>query len=88
MDIFLTLVGFDVEGRTVIPSRDDDIAFSWSVLEGSFDQLEITRFSHRWTIKACGGSGLLRLSYMGTEIDMPLEIGPDHATEACALTTP
>jgi hypothetical protein len=83
MDVYCNLVGRDADGRYVIPSQGDKAAFSWTVTEGAFDQLKITSINTQFTIKGCSGSGTIRFSYMGAELDIPMELGDDHVHDDC-----
>ena len=83
LDVNFFLIAQDSAGRHVIPSQSDKQSFSFTVLEGSFDQLDVNRVLTKFTISGCSGSGLIRLSYLGADVDIPLELGPEHAHDGC-----
>ncbi|HWN66487.1 MAG TPA: hypothetical protein VNM90_02545, partial [Haliangium sp.] len=77
------LVGNDADGRYVLPSDADALTFAAEITDGSVMLLEAELSGRFVSLRACAGVGTLRISYLGAERSVPIEVTPDVADESC-----
>ena len=80
----LYVAGSDAQGRWVLGSNDD-YSSSWAtVVDGDVDLLDSKRTWGRWVLYACEGSGRVELGWLGTTLQLPIEVDADEAHVDCS----
>ena len=77
------LVGEDAGGRLVRPSRADDAAFELTVVSGTVTILEATLGGRFVQMRACTGTGTVRIAYLDATLDLPIEVRAEAADSGC-----
>jgi hypothetical protein len=73
----------DVAGHYVVPGPQDDAQFAADVSSGSVMLLEAKLRGRQVSLRACPGSGTLRIRYLGAELSIPVEVTAEAAAPAC-----
>jgi hypothetical protein len=73
----------DAAGHYVVPSPQDDAQFAVEVASGSVVLREAKLSSRHVSLRACAGSGSLRIRYLGAELLLPVEVTAAVADPAC-----
>jgi hypothetical protein len=83
-DLALFLIAAtDAAGRNVVPAFLDDGGFEAVIVEGNVVLVEAQHSGHNVSLRACTGTGTLRLSYLGAELTVPIEVTPAFADAVC-----
>jgi len=73
----------DGAGHYVVPGPQDQAQFAVDVASGNVAVLEAKLSGRLVSLRACAGSGTLRLRYLGAELLIPVEVTAEAADPAC-----
>jgi hypothetical protein len=73
----------DAAGHVVKTSLADEATFSVSVVDGDVTVLEAQHGGHGVSLRACAGSGHVRIAYLGAERVVPIEVSAAAADASC-----
>ena len=73
----------DAAGHYIVAGPQDDAQFQLDVTSGTVVLLEAKRTGHYVTLRACAGTGTVRLRFVGGELLVPITVTPAVADKAC-----
>lgn len=79
--VLFLLTGTDASGREVKPGPEDDLTAT--IQSGTVIVLEAQIGNRFASIRACAGTGMVELSYMGAQLIVPIEVTAADADTEC-----
>jgi hypothetical protein len=73
----------DAAGHYIVAGPQDDAGFQVDVTSGTVVLLEVKHTGHYVTLRACAGTGTVRLRFVGGELSVPIAVTPAVAEKAC-----
>ena len=77
------LTGLAISDRLLIPSAQDESDFRAEIVSGDVTLLGAAVGNRLATLRACEGTGQIRLTYMGWEREVAIDVDAEAADPAC-----